>query len=221
MPLSISLGLEDFVQAVTECAPRAVLDAGIGFGLLGHLMRQYLDVWEGRVARDRWRVRIDGIEIDAKRVLPHARYLYDEVLIGDIRDVVPQRAAQCSYDVVVFGDVLEHLPKGDAMILLTKATALAGKAVLVRIPLGDGWRKEGREEPDHHRSTWTPDDFAPFVATQRNYDYFGHPYGFVIVDAAATRVRLLDDAARRLAALEHRLEALLAPRSVAAGGAAP
>ena len=65
-----------------------MLDAGIGFGLFGHLLRQYLDVWEGRIQREDWRIRIDGIEIDERRVQPHARYLYNEVFVGDIRDLV-------------------------------------------------------------------------------------------------------------------------------------
>jgi hypothetical protein len=106
------------------------------------------------------------------------------------------------------------------MALLAKATALAAKAVLVRIPLGDGWRKEGREEPDHHRSTWGAADFAHAAATQRHYDYFGNPYAFVEIDAAATRERMLDDAGNRLAALERRLDALLGKRSATAKGAA-
>jgi hypothetical protein len=217
--LSITLGLEDFVRSVTDRAPRAVLEGGIGFGLLGHLMRQYLDVWEGRITREQWCVRIDGIEIDAKRVLPHARYLYDEVLIGDIRDVVPRRASERVYDAIVFGDVLEHLPKDDALVLLRKATMLAARTVIVRLPLGDGWRKEGREEPDHHRSTWHAEDFAHVVATQHHYDYFGNPYALVSIDAGATRARMLEQARARLAHVELRLERMArGRRSTAHGG---
>jgi predicted TPR repeat methyltransferase len=137
MPLSIWLGLEDCLQAITECWPGSVLDAGIGFGLFGHLLRQYLDVWEGRIQHAEWRIRIDGIEIDARRIQPHAHYLYDNVFVGDIRELVSVHASQTPYDVILFGDVLEHLPKDDAVWLLRKSIALAMKQVIVRIPLGD------------------------------------------------------------------------------------
>ena len=118
----------------------ALVFSGIYYG-------QYLDVWEGRIQRSEWRIRIDGIEIDARRIQPHARYLYDDVFVGDIRELVPAQASLKPYDVILFGDVLEHLPKRDAVRLLRNSVALAMKLVIVRIPLGNGWRKQGREEP--------------------------------------------------------------------------
>jgi hypothetical protein len=204
MPVSIWLGLEDTVRTVVESRPRSVLDAGIGFGLFGHLLRQYLDVWEGRIRRADWRVRIDGIEIDAERVQPHAHHLYDDVFIGDIRELVPERAARSLYDVILFGDVLEHLPKADAVTLIRKATALATRLVVIRIPLGEGWRKEGREEPDHHRSTWSPADFRDGARTIHHYDYLGNPYALVAIDARGSRALLVQSADRRLQQIEER-----------------
>jgi hypothetical protein len=129
MPVSIWLGLEDCLQAINECWPCSVLDAGFGFGLFGHLLRQYFDVWEGRIQRAEWRIRIDGIEIDARSNQPHARYLYNDVFVGDIRELVPVHASRSPYDVILFGDVLEHLPKDDAVRLLRKSIALAMKRV--------------------------------------------------------------------------------------------
>lgn len=207
MPVSLWLGLEDALQVITELRPRSVLDAGIGFGLFGHLLRQYLDVWEGRIRREDWRTRIDGIEIDAARIQPHSRHLYDEVLVGDIRELVPLCASRSAYDVILFGDVLEHLPKPDATLLLRRAVALAVKLVVVRIPLGEGWRREGREEPDHHRSTWSIDDFSGFAARTREYDYLGNPYALVAIDAPGTRASTLRSIDRRLSRIEERLRA--------------
>ena len=92
MPVSLWLGVEDCLDVVTRQRPGSVLDAGIGFGLWGHLLRQYLDVWEGRIQPAEWQIRIDGIEIAEERIQAHARYLYDDILVGDIREVVPTRA---------------------------------------------------------------------------------------------------------------------------------
>jgi hypothetical protein len=212
MPVSIWLGLEDCLQAINECWPCSVLDAGIGFGLFGHLLRQYLDVWEGRIQRAEWRIRIDGIEIDARRIQPYARYLYNDVFVGDIRELVPVHASRSPYDVILFGDVLEHLPKDDAVRLLRKSIALAMKRVIVRIPLGDGWRKQGREEPDHHRSTWSLEDFSGLAATIRQYHYVGNPYALVAIHAPASRGLSLEKTDRGLLQIEERVRRLFRQR---------
>jgi hypothetical protein len=207
MPLSIWHGMEDALQAIVQRRPAAVLDAGIGFGLWGALLRQYLDVWPGRIQPEQWQTRIDGIEIDPRRVQAHARQLYTEVLVGDIREVVPRRAAEQAYDVILFGDVIEHLPKQDGRALLATAAELALDAVVVRIPLGDGWRREGREPPDHHRSQWYAEDFADFACEVREYDFLGNPYGLVTIEARPAR-SLLADLDERLSRVQHRLERL-------------
>jgi hypothetical protein len=204
VPLSIWLGMEDCLQAIVGRRPSAVLDAGIGFGLWGALLRQYLDVWSGRIQLEQWTTRIDGIEIDEKRVQAHARHLYTEILVGDVRELLPVRAAEQRYDVILFGDVLEHLPKADALALLDTAVDLALQQVVVRIPLGDGWRREGREEPDHHRSRWYANDFARVGFALREYDFLGNPYGLVTIDVAAAN---LD---HQLALVEDRLERMIA-----------
>jgi hypothetical protein len=186
VPLSIWQGMEDCLATIVARRPAAVLDAGIGFGLWGTLLRQYLDVWSGRIQKAQWTTRIDGIEIDPRRVQPHARHVYDEILVGD---------------------VVEHLPKDDGRALLDAAVRLAADLVVVRIPLGDGWRREGREEPDHHRSQWYADDFAGYARTLREYDFLGNPYGLVAIDA---RAQALADAEARLRRLEERVERMAA-----------
>jgi SAM-dependent methyltransferase len=205
VPLSIWNGMEDCLQTIVERRPTSVLDAGIGFGLWGALLRQYLDVWSGRIQPEQWTATIDGIEIDERRVQPHARQLYTDIYIGDIRDLVPRCATARTYDVILFGDVIEHLEKPDGMAVLDTASTLAAQLVVVRIPLGDGWRREGREAPDHHRSQWYAEDFARYPCTVRQYDFCGIPYGLVAIDAGVARVE------QRLERLARRLEGLAGP----------
>jgi hypothetical protein len=149
--------------------------------------------------------RIDGIEIDEKRVQPHARQLYTEIFVGDIRDLVPRCAAEQRYDVILFGDVIEHLSKPDGQALLRTAVELAGQLVVVRIPFGDGWRRCGREEPDHHHSRWNAADFSDYPCTIRQYDYYGNPYGQVTIEVNRSAPSLTA-VQRRLDRLELRLE---------------
>lgn len=214
MPLSIWLGLEDCLALIVERRPRSVLDAGLGFGLWGHLLRQYLDVWAGRIQPSEWQIRIDGIEIAEQRVQPHARQLYSNIYIGDIRAVVAECASRYPYDVILFGDVLEHLPKDDAHVVLKTAVTLAQVLVVARIPLGDGWREQGREPADDHRSRWSSEDFAGYRATVRQYDYYGNPYALVAIEPAAARLALVSEVGRRLERIEQRL-ARVAPGSAA------
>jgi SAM-dependent methyltransferase len=201
MPLSIWDGMEDCLRAIVRARPRSVLDVGIGFGLWGHLLRQYLDVWSGRIYPAQWTTRIDGIEIDPRRIQAHARLLYSQIHVGDMRELVPALTAATTYDVILFGDVLEHLEKPDALAVLDAAVARAGRLVVLRIPIGDGWRREGREPPDHHRSQWIPDDFAPYHASVRLYDFMSNPYALVVIDVLATRLARIDDRLERIEAL--------------------
>jgi hypothetical protein len=211
MPLSIWQGLEDGLALIVGRQPAAVLDAGIGFGLWGHLLRQYLDVWSGRIQRSQWTTRIDGIEIDPSRVQPHSHHLYTHVYTGDIREQVPLRAREARYDIILFGDVIEHLPKTDGIELLHAAGLLATDLVVVRIPLGDGWRVEGREPPDHHRSRWYREDFDRFPSMLREYEFWGNPYALVAIDAVTLRrATAVDNISQRLGRIEERLEALTA-----------
>ena len=76
-----------------------------------------LDVWSGRIQRPQWTTRIDGIEIDPNRVQPHAHHLHSNVYIGDIREEVPRRARDTAYEIILFGDVIEHVPKSDGIAL--------------------------------------------------------------------------------------------------------
>jgi hypothetical protein len=220
MPVSIWNGMEDCLSEIVGCAPTSVLDAGIGFGLWGCLLRQYLDVWSGRIQPHEWRTRIDGIEIDPRRVQPHARHLYTEIIIGDIRNVVPRRAAEVAYDVIFFGDVIEHLPKDDGRTLLDTAARQATRLVVARIPLGTGWRREGREDPDHHRSQWFGDDFEGELfggrrCTLREHTFRGNPYGLILIPAVQTSGRptppRYSDLESRLGHVERRLQALVGP----------
>ena len=200
MPLSIWNGMEDCLQAIVRTRPRSVLDVGIGFGLWGHLLRQYLDVWSGRIYPEQWTTRIDGIEIDPRRIQAHARLLYSQIHVGDMRALVPTVAATTSYDVILFGDVIEHLEKPDALAVLDSAVSLAGRIVVLRIPIGDGWRREGREEPDHHRSQWTPADFDRYCASVRIYEFMGNPYALVVIDVLGTRLAAIDERLQRIEA---------------------
>lgn len=142
---------------------KRVLDVGLGFGLWGFLARQYLFLWTGRgdltVEKYRnWRngITVDGIEIYRDCITDLQRLLYNNIYIGDMRDLLPKIDP---YDLIIFGDVLEHVSLKDGLRLLQTAREKA-KWVIITTPdyfvrgraiMGNEWEK--------HRHHWKDEDF--------------------------------------------------------------
>lgn len=79
------------------------------------------------------------------------RERYDKLLIGDART-----APFPTVDVVILGDVLEHMTREDALAVWDKARRAARMAVFASVPLGDF--PQGAEygnNYERHLTTWT------------------------------------------------------------------
>lgn len=174
MPVSTPIHLPYCLSLIVGLQPRSVLDIGCGFGTWGFLCRTHLDVFPGRVQPETWTTRIDGIELFAPYIQAHQRALYNEIRVEDVRDAVDHIDA---YDLIIAGDVIEHLDRDDADLVLDKLYAKAGRALLVNIPIGaEGWdHPEMHGNPGElHRSAWEPEDF---VAYPHMYQAFTLPNG--------------------------------------------
>ena len=166
------------VGSLRRLMPASVLDVGTGFGRWGMLCREFLDVWEGREAKELWQVRIDGIEAFPECLTPLHDYVYDHVHVGDAVEVLPSLG---EYDVVYLGDVVEHQQKTKAWALLDEAVRHAKLAAIVTIPIGDNWPQTTRADgnPFHaHRSRWYCEDFDRYPEARREAfsDHIGRMY---------------------------------------------
>ncbi len=164
MPVSTSIHISHAVALIGHLNPRSVLDVGCGFGMWGFLCRMYLDISAMRVQPADWRVRIDGLELFEPYIQAHHRTLYNNILIGDIRE----RAASLEqYELIIAGDVIEHLEKDEGKQVLRQLYDKAQRALLVNIPLGEGWEHpEAHGNPGElHRSQWYPEDFLPYPSS--------------------------------------------------------
>lgn len=97
---------------------RSVLDVGPGWGTYSKLLRKTYQLWHA--------VEIHSPYIERFQL---NRY-YDEIYITDIRSFIPTRC----YDVIICGDVLEHMANDEATAVLAKLLNYA-EYIIVSLPL--------------------------------------------------------------------------------------
>lgn len=161
VPVSIQVQVTHCLNKIIQLQPKSVLDVGCGFGKWGYLCREYLDVFPGRPFKEQWTTRIDGIEFFESYIMEHQRFLYSNIMIGDVRDLCKEID---QYDLIIAGDVIEHMFKDEAEAVVETLYARANQLLMVNIPLGPGWiHPEAYGNPaELHRSEWYVEDFQPF-----------------------------------------------------------
>jgi SAM-dependent methyltransferase len=124
--------IRERVTALAADGPLHVLDIGPGVGTYAKLLRG--------PAVD----RITGIEVHAPYVETYRlREYYDQVVVADAR-----RASFPDCDVVILGDVAEHMTEPEARELWDKASRAARRAVYLSIPVVH--YPQGELEGNHH-----------------------------------------------------------------------
>jgi len=189
MPTSTGVFISAALVEIERLRPGSVVDIGCGFGLWGFLCRMYLDVFEGRPYKEDWQVRIEALEVFPKYIMPHQEFIYDRIRIGAIEELIDELD---HFDLFIFGDVLEHMLKQDAVRVLEEAYSKANKGILVNVPMGEGWLRDGTEDNPHeaHLSVWDFDDFfeyCPKVCGEVNFPNVGR-YGTLLIDKTLTEL---------------------------------
>jgi SAM-dependent methyltransferase len=157
MPTSRFEHISDVAKLIEKLSPSTFLDVGCGFGRWGFLVREVMDINRERYAKHTWLTKIDAVEIFPSYIVDHHRYLYDNIYISSIEafsETMP------SYDLIIIGDVIEHLDKTLGQQIIEKLKAMATKALIVGIPLGDQW-EQGTvlgNVYETHKSTWDVPD---------------------------------------------------------------
>jgi hypothetical protein len=123
MPYSAEEGQSLMMSWIKAQSPRSVLDIGAGSGTYGKLVRA--------ACPDAYRI---GVEVWHPYV---ARFnltdVYDQVVHADVRDMWGEPPIRA--DVVILGDVLEHMHVEDATRVWRMALDWARKAVYLSIPI--------------------------------------------------------------------------------------
>lgn len=168
MPFSQSSQLSTIVGCVERLQPASILDVGVGMGQYGFLLRTNLEnvnlfEVEGAQARqaprERWRLRIDGIEGYAGYLTPVHAYAYNEVRIGNALALLPT-IADASYDLVMAIDILEHFDKAEGEVFLQHCRRIAKRMALVSTPKAFIEQHVEANPFEDHRSLWAREDLA-------------------------------------------------------------
>ncbi len=175
------------VDHIVRLQPKSILDVGAGFGKYGFLAREALDFTAGRFAREDWATRIDGLDAFPYES-PLLDWIYDGRLSGDIAE---EACSLPSYDLVILGDVLEHLPKEVGLSTISDLLSRS-RNVLVSTPVSWFQQEMAGNTFETHRSLWRREDFRAWC------------YDFDIVAGAAIVVLLAGRDSRRPDALDRR-----------------
>ncbi len=176
MPVSTSVHITHCLRYIITMRPRSILDIGCGFGMWGFLSRMYLDVAEERVQPEDWKIHIDGLELFEPYIQTHQRALYTNILIGDVRELAPKVG---NYELIIAGDVIEHLDKDDGEEVIAQLYDKATRALFVNIPLGEGWEHPERHgnPGELHRSQWYIEDFHAYPNIPETFTLPAGGYG--------------------------------------------
>lgn len=164
MPTGVLLVAERAVTVAGQIkpTPQYILDVGCGYGKYGVLLREYLDPTP----------QIHGIELWEPYVEPHRlRGIYDHLRVGDAL-LLPQPVLD-NFDMVMMGDVIEHMPKEDALAFLGR---VKGSQVIVTPVVYFQAGNDSLPPTECHVSHWTRQDFED---TGR-LEHYEESYGAIV-----------------------------------------
>jgi predicted SAM-dependent methyltransferase len=149
------------IELIRKLDPGSILDVGVGFGRWGFLFREFLEIWDNNRYNGQWDRVIDGIEIYPGYIKDYHRYFYNEIFLVNALQYLEE--TEKIYDLINFGDVIEHFTKDEGVKLIEIALK-KGKYILINIPIGKNWQQEGTEENpfEEHKSVWHNNDFTKY-----------------------------------------------------------
>lgn len=149
--------------AINKLKPKTVLDIGPGEGIYGKIVRKFSPETEKLVGVEIWGPYVEQFKI---------RDFYDEVWICDAR-IYPDY----KYDLVIFGDVLEHMSKEDAVALWKKVSKQA-KYAIISVPIIHFHQDAVNNNPYeiHVKEDWTTKEVLetfPGIIAHKDFEVTG------------------------------------------------
>lgn len=173
---------------------KSVLDVGMGFGKYGYLIRDYFDLMKAEkpeeFKRENWRLKIDGVEAFEQFVGERQKMSYDDIHIGDCRDVVSKLG---QYDVIIMIAALIHMSREDGLKLIREMYEHCDQYVLFTAPPVVLPQDDVFDNPYeiHHDVVWSPEDLKEFPRVIHGYS-FNQKTQFFILPKPGVKVRYVD-----------------------------
>ncbi|WP_430111649.1 hypothetical protein [Paenibacillus sp. B1-33] len=172
------------VDLIRRINPRSILDVGVGFGRWGIISREFLDVWNGKVEKDSWDIHVEGIEAFPTNIENYHKEFYSKIWTQDARDFF--KTCSTKYDLIIFGDVLEHFYKIEGYELLDIALKISN-FVMINIPIGEDWEQDALygNEYEEHKSEWELEDFEKYSIVRKRVfkDFIGRDFVTVLLSS--------------------------------------
>lgn len=129
------------ISKIKEFGAENILDVGAGLG-----------TYAIELKAANWGGNIVGLEVWEPYIeLYGLRSKYDDLILKDVRE-----HDDFNYDVVIFGDILEHMTKDEA-VSIWKKTSEQARAALIAIPIIHYPQGEwgGNPYEEHVKDDWT------------------------------------------------------------------
>jgi len=142
MPESSPEGKPLSIYWIKKLNPKTVLDVGAGIGTYHSLIKNEGIVIEKIDALEVWQPYIEKYELETK---------YNKVFNVDAREW-----QDWNYDLVILGDILEHMSKEEA-ISVWKNVSKQAKAAIISIPIIHCPQGHDHDNPyeEHIKEDWT------------------------------------------------------------------
>ena len=149
------------IDLIRKIDPKSILDIGVGFGRWAILFREFLEVWDSGIYDCKWKRTIDGVEIYPPYIQEYHKFFYDTIYINNALDFF--KILEREYDLINFGDILEHMDKESGEEAITLALQKS-RFVLITVPIGKHWHQDGTPGNPYeaHKSIWYNRDFVKY-----------------------------------------------------------
>ena len=171
MPIGSYSAFADIICELIHHRPTKILDLGVGFGINGAGIRN----WLGNGVNSP-ELHITGVEGWPNYKSP-LWGCYDVLHVMPIQQFIAETDE--TYDAVIMTDVIEHFDKDEGVRILKAAHALLNKNGVLYVSTPSIWSEQGAvhgNELERHRSKWSIGDFLPCRIIRNGYekDQYGH-----------------------------------------------
>lgn len=155
MPYSSSIFDKSIEEIIRLLKPESFLDLGAGAGKYGELVKKINSS-----------IKLTAVEIEKDYIknfkLPS---IYNEVWNISAIDLINPKYYDSTFDVIMIGDIIEHLKKSDGIDLLNFLIYRC-RWIILEFPYRYLQNSVNGYHSEAHISVWTKDDFISFERTQ-------------------------------------------------------